>query len=96
MPTYDWTSRFQRDFESLTPDQQATFLRAVSKFVQNLKVGRFRRGSCVKAYRGGGDLFELTLAPDGRALFSYGAPVHLRDAHIVWHRVGTLAIFDNP
>ena len=96
MPTYEWTARFRRDFESLTPAQRASFQRTVTRFVEDLRAGRFRKGLRVKAYRGEENLFELTWAPDGRALFSYATPVRPNQTHIVWHRVGSHAIFDNP
>lgn len=72
------------------------FLRAVSKFVQDLKAGRFRKGLRVKPYRGAENLFEMTWAPDGRAQFSYGQPVRVGDPHIVWQRVGGHETFHNP
>jgi hypothetical protein len=34
-------------------------------------------------------MLELTWAPDGRAVFSYGASIRAGERHIVWHAVGT-------
>jgi hypothetical protein len=34
-------------------------------------------------------MLELTWAPDGRAVFSYGASIREGEPHIVWHAVGT-------
>jgi hypothetical protein len=34
-------------------------------------------------------MYELTWAPDGRAVFSYGASIREGESHIAWHAVGT-------
>jgi hypothetical protein len=41
-------------------------------------------------------VWEMSWAPDGRATFEYGDEVHAGEAHIVWRRVGTHAIFRRP
>lgn len=96
MPTYDWTARFRREFESLTPEQQTRFLRAVRHFVDDLRAGTVRAGLRVKPFRGSAGLFEFTWAPDGRALFRYGTPLRSNDRHIIWERIGGHEIFENP
>ena len=94
MPTYDWTDRFARDYQSLTPAQQAAFLSAVGKLVSDLKGSHLRKGLRVKPYRGAEKTFEMTWAPNGRALFKYGDPVRSGHQHIIWLRVGTHDIFE--
>ena len=97
MPTYSWLARFRADFERLTPAQQAAFLVAVEQFVDDLQHGRpFRKGLRVKGVQGARCVFEMTWAPDGRATFEYGAEVVAGEAHVVWRRVGTHAIFQTP
>jgi hypothetical protein len=41
-------------------------------------------------------IWEMSWAPDGRATFEYGDEVHSGEAHIIWRRVGTHAIFRRP
>lgn len=45
-------------------------------------------------YQGAEGVFELTWAPDGRALFRRGDPVRPGEPHIVWLRIGTHDILD--
>ena len=33
-------------------------------------------------------MYEMTWAPDGRAVFSYGETIKDGETHIVWHAVG--------
>ena len=97
MPTYSWPGRFGRDFDALTPAQQAAFLVAISQFVEDLDGGRgFRKGFRVKGIKGATGVFEMSWADDGRATFEYGDPVRGGEAHVVWRRIGTHAIFDEP
>ena len=97
MPTYAWLARLAADFGALSPDQQAAFLTAVSQFVDDLQRGRgFRKGLRVKGVTGAGGIFEMTWADNGRATFEYGEPVREGEAHIVWRRIGTHAIFIEP
>ena len=41
-------------------------------------------------------VWELTWADDGRATFRYGESRRPGDPHIVWRRVGTHDILENP
>lgn len=43
-----------------------------------------------------GGVWEMTWAPDGRATWQYGRERRSGEAHVIWHRVGTQAIFRNP
>ncbi len=97
MPIYAWLARFRADFERLTPAQQAAFLVAVQQFVDDLQAARrFRNGLRVKGVRGASGLFEMTWRPDGRATFEYGPEVTEGQPHVIWRRVGTHAIFEQP
>jgi hypothetical protein len=97
VPTYSWIARFGKDFDALTPAQQAAFLVAVSQFVEDLSGGRgFRKGLRVKGIKGAIGIFEMTWADDGRATFEYGYPVREGDTHVVWRRIGTHTIFNEP
>lgn len=97
MPTYEWLEPFSHDWDRLTAIQQRQFLRAVANFVEDLRAKRgFRAGLRVNGVQGAEGLFEITWAPDGRATFNYGEPVHEGEAHIVWRRIGTHNIFGRP
>jgi hypothetical protein len=80
----------------LTPQQQRAFRAAVRKFVRDLTSGSPRPGLRVKGYRGSTNVFEMIWAPDGRALFEHGPPVREGHLHIIWLRVGSHDIFNQP
>jgi hypothetical protein len=53
-------------------------------FVEDLqRDGSFRPGLRVKGIRGMPGCFEMTWAPDGRAIFTYGPEVHPGERHVV-------------
>jgi hypothetical protein len=83
VPTYDSTERFLRDYLALTLERRVLFNRAVKKFVADLRTGRFRKGLRIKSFQGLDGAFEMTWAPDGRALFRYGEPHHPGDKHVI-------------
>lgn len=98
MPTYAAVQRFLKDWARLTPEQQAAFRRARDAFVADLRSGAgFRKGLRVKRIQGNkGEIWEMTWAPDGRATWEYGEEVRQGEPHIIWRRVGTHSIFDQP
>lgn len=53
-------------------------------------------GLRVKGIKGAAGIFEMTWADGGRATFEYADPVREGDARVVWRRIGTHAIFDEP
>ncbi len=67
---------------------------AVPKFVAGLTSGSMPAGLRVKRIQGTEADFEMTWAPDGRAMFRYGESVRPGDPHIIWLRIGTHDIFD--
>jgi hypothetical protein len=90
LPTYERSPQFIADHAALSAQQRHAFRVAVEKFVADLRSGRgFRPGLRVKGIRGSPGMFEMTWAPDGRAVFSYGASIREGEPHIVWHAVGT-------
>jgi hypothetical protein len=97
VPTYAWLGRFRTDFGRLTPTQQTAFIAAVQQFVEDLQRDRvFRKGLRVKGIQGASGIFEITWAAEGRATFEYGDEVIEGEPHVVWRRVGTHAIFNQP
>ena len=56
-----------------------------------------RKGLRVKRIRGAaGEIWEMTWAPDGRATFQYGKERIPGEPHIIWRRIGTHGIFQQP
>ena len=97
MPTYEAAARFFADFEKLSEAEKAAFRDALAKFVADLRAGRgFRNGLRVKGVKGAGGVYEMTWADDGRATLEYGESRADGEAHVIWRRVGTHAIFKQP
>ena len=87
MPTWERTSRFDRDWDALDIADRERFRRAVRHFVVDVPTGRFRPGLRVKRVQGTASVFEMTWAPDGRATFAFGESGE-RGAHVIWRRIG--------
>jgi hypothetical protein len=96
MPTFAKETSFLRDYANLSQDQKAAFREAVAKFVEDLRRGTFRKGLRVKRVQSRPGVWEMTWADDGRATFAYGASIHPGQPHIIWRRIGSHDIFDNP
>lgn len=96
MPTYARTDSFKRDHASLTADQKAAFRQAVAHVIEDLRTGKLRKGSRVKGVKGAKNIYEMTWAGDGRATFQYGSPEIEGETHVIWRRIGTHAIFEDP
>jgi hypothetical protein len=99
MPTHTEAERFWEDYGKLSTEERRQFRRAVRALIVDLRAGkRIRHDLRPKRihFRGRHDLWEITWANDGRAVFMYGEPIREGQAHIVWLRVGTHAILRDP
>ena len=97
MPTHEEDASFWRDFDLLTDAQVGRLWAAVRRLAQDLdRGGAIRAGLRVRELEGHPGIFEMRWAPDGRATFRFGAEQLPGKRHIIWRRVGTHAIFDNP
>ena len=97
MPTYDRDPSFIHDWGKLSVAEQDRFIKAVKKMVYDLRSGQgFRPGLRVKGVEGHQGIYEMTWAPDGRATFVFGTSPNKDDAHIIWRRIGSHDIFQNP
>lgn len=94
MPSYEWTHRFERDWEDLTEADRSRFRSVFRRFDADLASGAFRGGLRVKRVEGT-EVFEMTWAPDGRATFEYGRSEG-KGAHVIWRRIGRHAILRRP
>ncbi|CAI7980213.1 conserved hypothetical protein [Frankia sp. Hr75.2] len=94
MPTYEAAARFLADYQRLRPEQRGAFRVARRLFVEGLNQGSFHPSLRVKGFKTRPGVFEMSWAPDGRALFSYGPPLHGRPGpHVVWLRIGSHDVF---
>ncbi|HMO53981.1 MAG TPA: hypothetical protein PJ994_05710 [Tepidiformaceae bacterium] len=97
MPTFEALDRFWREFEKLTPEAQRLFLAARDLFVEDLQAGQQPRPSLrVKRFTAIPGVWEMSFAPDGRALFEYGPERVAGQPHVIWLRIGTHDIFGRP
>jgi len=94
MPTHEEDARFLRELARLSPDQRIRFNVAIPKLVGGLVSGSMPASLRVKRVQNTVADFEMTWAPDGRAIFRYGDEAHAGDPHIIWLRIGTHDIFD--
>lgn len=105
MPTYEVEDRFKQDYRRLRPDQRTEFKRALRDFIRVLRdweqqqrpgMPRFPAHLGAKAMvNQRAAIMEFRWAPDGRCTWEYGRP-RQRRFHIVWRRIGTHAIYDDP
>jgi hypothetical protein len=97
MPTHDELPQFIREYLKLTEDEQDRFLKAMKHLVQDLRSGSvLRPGLRVKGVQGHTGVSEMTWAPDGRATFAYGPEQIPGEKHIIWRRIGSHEILQNP
>jgi hypothetical protein len=89
MPTYETLAAFGRQWAKLDTAQRAAFRRAVAVFIADLKKGQgfspeLRVHKLVNT-----EIWSLTWARDGRALFRFGEEMTPGEAHIIWEAIGT-------
>ncbi len=96
MPTRSVLASFFDDYKNLTPEQKVLFRIALAHFIDDLRIGRFRKGLRVKKMQGHDDIWEMTWDGDGRATFEYGDEQVPGEKHVIWRRIGTHAIFKRP
>ena len=99
MPTFETLTSFELDWKKLTAQQHATFRKVVTEaFVPDLAAHDrpFRPGLRIKGVTAHPGVFEMTWDSDGRATFSYGEERIPGQAHIIWRRIGSHAIFTPP
>lgn len=94
MPTFHTMLSFERDYKRLTPQQHAQFAECLRKFVsdlQDMEAGRqhsVRTRLRVKRVQGMEGIYEISWAPNGRALFSWDEEQVPGKRHIIWTRIG--------
>lgn len=105
MPTYAVRERFAHQLRQLRPEQRELFLQALRVFIQILReweadgcqgVPRFPRSLGVKPMVNRRGVMEMAWAPDGRCTWEFGTPQRQGKAHIIWRRIGSHAIYEDP
>lgn len=96
MPTFERFPRFRREFQNLTVDQQRAVLHMLHLFLAGLRLGTFDSRLRLKRVHDHPGIWEITWAPDGRATFAYGPGVLPGEPHIIWRRIGSHGIFQDP
>ena len=85
------------EFGRLEPSQRAAFMAAVLLLVTDLRSGVMPRPSLrVKRVVTHPGVWEISWASNGRATFHYGDEVLPGQRHVVWRRIGSHDIFQNP
>ena len=88
MPTYESLAAFQRQWEKLDPKQRGVIRRALAVFIVDLRAGgRFSPEPLVHKLANA-EIWSVTWAKDGRAVFRYGQPIAPGEVYIVWEAVG--------
>jgi mRNA-degrading endonuclease YafQ of YafQ-DinJ toxin-antitoxin module len=91
MPTYETLAAFRRQWEKLDAQQRAAFRRAMAVFIANLRAGEGFSPELRVHKLANTELWSLTWAKDGRAVFRFGKEVVSGETHIVWEAIGTHA-----
>ena len=91
MPTYEALAAFQRQFGKLDAAQKAAFRRALAVFIADLKAGNSFSPELRVHKLVNTEIWSVTWAKDGRALFRYGDEVTSGETHIIWEAIGTHA-----
>jgi hypothetical protein len=91
VPTYETLAAFQRQWARLDAAQHSAFRSAVAVFIADLKTGQgfspeLRVHKLVNT-----EIWSLTWARDGRALFRFGSEITPGEIHIIWEAIGTHA-----
>ena len=89
MPTYEALTPFLRQWGKLDTAQRAVSQKALAVFVANLKAGGAFSPELRVHKLANTDIWSLTWAKDGRALFRYGPEVTEGETYIVWEAIGT-------
>jgi hypothetical protein len=88
MPAYDALATVQRQWDMLDVQQREAFEKVLAVFIGNLTAGGAFSPELRVHKLADIEIWSLTWAKDGRALFRYGAEVAERETHIVWKAIG--------
>lgn len=105
MPTYESTLRFVNEYERLDDGKQGEFLARLQEFIAALHAWEdsgmpghpsFPMHLGVKRMAGRQGIWEFAWSGDGRCTWNYSKSLRQGKCHVVWRRIGTHAIYDDP
>ena len=105
MPTFEVQDRFRNEYQQLRRDEREAFRQALKEFVQVLReweragargIPHFPAKLGVRHMMHRRGILEFAWAPDGRCTWEYGTPRRSGKYHIIWRRIGSHAIYDDP
>jgi hypothetical protein len=105
VPTYETHDRFENEYRRLSPQAQAQFRTALREFIRVFRdwensgrpgVPRFPRHLGVRYMVKRPGFLEFAWAPDGRCTWEYGPSVEPGRFHVIWRRIGSHAIYNDP
>ena len=109
MPTFEAHDRFRNEHRGLSAARQQLFSRALDEFIevflewekeQRPGIPRFPARLRVKSVQGHPRIrpriMELSWAGDGRCTWQIGISKLQGKYHVIWRRIGSHAIFDDP
>jgi hypothetical protein len=89
MPIFESLAAFQRQWAKLDAAQRAAFRRAVAVFIANLRDGEGFSPELRVHKLANTEIWSITWAKDGRALFRHGTEIVPGKTHIIWEAIGT-------
>ncbi len=98
MATFDMTSRCKADVARLSPGSREKFKAAALLLAESLNSGAsFPKSLRVRRFNRSATEWELTWAPNGRAVFElhHPSPLGATHKHVRWVAVGGHEVFDN-
>jgi hypothetical protein len=97
-PTFDRLAQFRRDYEKLTRPQRDHFRAAVKKFVAPFSTTPLPEveEALVQQLRDHPGFYELRVDADTRAIYTFGDAIRRGQPHIVWCRIGSDEVLDQP
>lgn len=105
MPTFEAQDRFWGDYAELNEEQRRRFATARKEFVGVLRayeergrrgIPRFPKSLGVRHMVGKPSILELAWSADGRCTWQYGTPQKPGMYHVIWRRIGSHSIYDDP
>lgn len=106
MPTFAADAQFWSEYSNLSTGDQELFLRARDEFVNCLKVWEAqgcqgipqfpRKLGVTSLVRDKRRYMEFAWAGDGRCTWEFGTPQRPGKCHVIWRRIGSHRIYENP
>lgn len=106
MPHWDALPRFYNDWHTLEQPKKGLFLTRLQEFIGVLKRWEaegmpgshppFPAHLGIKSMAGRRNIWEFRWSGDGRATWSYGPPPQDGMCKIIWRRIGTHQIYNDP